>query len=62
MVAVNAVENINYKSQRWHAPKSYSKHETSGLSVEITEETTDLNFELTWEVDEKHSAAWVEKL
>ena len=62
MVAVNAVENINYKSQRWHAPKSYSEHATAGLSVEITEETTDLNFELTWEVDEKHSAAWVEKL
>ena len=49
-------------SQRWHAPKGYSKHETSGFTVEITEETTDLNFDLTWEVDEKHAAAWVEKL
>jgi len=61
-VAVNAVQYINDKSQRWFAPKSYSDHKTSGFKVEITEETTDLDFELTWEVDEKHSKPWVESM
>lgn len=42
-------------------PKSYSDHKKSGLTVEITEETTDLDFDLSWEIDEDHSKPWVEK-
>ena len=60
-VAVNAVQYINDRAQRWHAPKSYSDHKKSGLTVEITEETTDLDFDLSWEIDEDHSKPWVEK-
>ena len=60
-VAVNAVQIVNDTSKRWHAPQKYSDHETSGLKVEITEETDAMDFDLTWEGDE-HSGPWVEQL
>ena len=60
-VSVLAVEPMGETAQRWHAPMKYRDAKTSGLSVEITEETTDLDFELTWEGD-KHSGPFVEKM
>ena len=59
-VSIDPVEFINARSQRLHAPKRYSDHETSGLTVEVTEATSDMNFELTWEGD-KHDKPWVER-
>jgi len=59
-VTVSAVDWFSEAAGRWHAPKRYKDAGTSGLEVEITEETTDLNFDLTWEGD-KHSEPWVEK-
>lgn len=60
-VAINAVESIGERAQRWHAPRRYSNHTTAELNVEISKETTDLNFELTWE-ESDHSKPWVENL
>ena len=59
-VAVTGVEVINDSSQRWLAPKKYASHDTSGYVIEITEETADMNFDLSWEGDD-HSAPWVER-
>ena len=59
-VVISSVETLNPRTIRWHAPKKYAKPETSGLTVEITESTSDLNFDLTWDGD-KHSEPWIEK-
>lgn len=60
-VAINSSRQVNDNTKRWHAPKKYSDHETSGLTAEITEETSSLNYDLTWEGDE-HSKPWNQKL
>jgi len=57
-VAVTGAQVVNDKTTRWHAPMAYSDHQTSGLTAEITEETATLDFDLTWEVDDKHSKPW----
>ena len=59
-VRVLAIEPIGETSQRWHAPEKYSKAETSGLTVEILEETKELNFDLSWK-GEKRNKPYVEK-
>ena len=59
-VSINATEKLNPRTIRWHAPQKYADLETSGLTVEITESTSDLNFDLTWDGD-KHSEPWIEK-
>jgi len=47
-VAVVAVEPINDRARRWHAPKKYANPATSGLTTTINGETDDLVIELTW--------------
>ena len=59
-VSIDSSENVGSASLRWHAPKKYAEPSTSGLKVEITEATAELNFDLTWEGD-RHSKPWVEK-
>ena len=48
-VSITATEPINDTSQRWHAPKKYSKTDTAGLQIEITETTDACDFDLTWD-------------
>lgn len=48
-VQIKAVEKIDSSSQRWHAPRKYSKVKTSNLKAEITADTTELKFELSWD-------------
>lgn len=59
-VFVSAIEPINVSSQRWHAPQKYSKAKTSGLTLEVTEETESADFKLSWE-GEDPSEPYVEK-
>ena len=59
-VAIKATQWVSDGVQRWHAPKKYADHENSGLTVEISEPTSDLTFDLTWD-GEKRSKPWVEK-
>jgi hypothetical protein len=47
-VTVNALEVINARSQRWHAPKFYRDEETSDLMVEVVGPTDAIEIELTW--------------
>ena len=60
VVAIKATEPVNENAERWHAPKKYAKHLTSGLTTEISEATSDLTFDLSW-AGEKRSKPWVEK-
>lgn len=48
-VKVTAVDPIDERSNRWHAPKKYADEKTSGIEVEITEPVDDLKIELTWD-------------
>jgi hypothetical protein len=47
-VAVLARESISEKQAKWHAPKKYANHDTSGIVIEVTEPTNDLKIDLTW--------------
>lgn len=47
-VSVLARESLNDKQAKWHAPKKYANHDTSGIVVEVTEPTDDLKIDLTW--------------
>jgi len=59
-VAVAAAEWISDKACRWHAPQHYQDAKTSGLTVEIKNEESTFDFDLTWEGD-SHDKSWVEK-
>ncbi|MBN2296235.1 MAG: hypothetical protein JXM70_27645 [Pirellulales bacterium] len=48
-VAVNAFEQLNSNTLRWHAPKKYSNPNTSGKTVTIDGPTDSLTIELSWE-------------
>lgn len=48
-VAVRANQMINERTVRWHAPKKYASHKTSGIVEEITEPTDSLVIDLTWD-------------
>ena len=48
-VAVNALEILSSKSQRWHVPKKYSNPRTSSLTAVIDGPTDSLKIELTWD-------------
>jgi len=62
-VSIHADELVSNNSVRWHAPKKFSNPDTSGLVIEIVEETDSLNFDVSWDdSDSKHSKPWVEKL
>jgi len=47
-VSVLARESLNDKQAKWHAPKKYKDHDTSGIVIEITEPTDDLQIDLSW--------------
>ncbi|MBL6704921.1 MAG: hypothetical protein ISQ06_02335 [Planctomycetaceae bacterium] len=48
-VAIIANETLGPQSQKWHAPKSYMDPTTSELEVTVTEATSALKLELTWD-------------
>jgi len=48
-IEVTACEVINPNTRRWHVPKKYGKHDTSGLSVEVKEPTDSLVIDLSWD-------------
>jgi hypothetical protein len=47
-VSVLARESLNDKQAKWHAPKKYKDHDSSGIVIEVTEPTDDLKIDLTW--------------
>lgn len=47
-VSINAMEVVNSTTLRWHTPKEYRESATSGLSIDVTEPTNDLEIQLTW--------------
>jgi hypothetical protein len=48
-VEVVAREAVTETSARWHAPKKYTSHKSSGIAVEIDQPTNDLEINLTWD-------------
>lgn len=48
-VSVSAGETLNEVQIRWHAPKKYAKYKSSELEEEITEATTTITINLTWD-------------
>jgi hypothetical protein len=57
-VAVMAGQPMGEAAMRWHAPKKYADHRTSGLEVQIDGPTDSLRIELTWAGD----APFVERM
>jgi hypothetical protein len=47
-VAIMTREAISPTQAKWHAPKKYAKHETSGIVIEIAGPTDDLQIDLSW--------------
>jgi hypothetical protein len=47
-VSVLARESLNDKQAKWHAPKKYGKHETSGIVIDITGPNDDVKIDLSW--------------
>lgn len=48
-IAVIAQEALSDTETKWHAPKKYANHETSGLTWEITGPTDSVVINLSWE-------------
>lgn len=48
-VEIIAREAVTETTARWHAPKKYTDHKTSGITVEIDEPTSDVEINLTWD-------------
>lgn len=57
-VKVTAIEPINERSNRWHAPKKYADERSSGIEVEVTEPIEDLKIELTWDGGKPFVERW----
>jgi hypothetical protein len=49
MVSVTASKLLNPKTVRWLAPKKFSDASTSGLTLEVTEPTSEAQIDLTWD-------------
>ena len=47
-VSITATEPVGDKV-RWHAPKKYSNHKTSGLTQQIDAAVDNLQIEITWD-------------
>ena len=47
-VSVYAVQTVNPRTQRWHAPKKYASPLTSGLTLNVIEPTDAAEIHLTW--------------
>jgi hypothetical protein len=48
-IEVIASEQVGESGYRWHAPEKYASYTTSELEREITEPTSDLALDLTWD-------------
>ncbi|WP_145245939.1 hypothetical protein [Aeoliella mucimassa] len=48
-VTITAMEMQPNSRQKWYAPKKYSNPSMSNVMIEITEETADLEIDLTWD-------------
>ena len=48
-VGVTAFENVGPNKVKWHAPKKYIDPETSGLTLTVTQDTTDAVINLSWD-------------
>jgi hypothetical protein len=59
IATITAVESVNDRSNRWHAPKEYANKAT-GVWVIIDGPTEDLKIELTW-AGSKQKGPFVEK-
>ncbi len=60
LATISAIEPIDERSNRWHAPKEYANSVSSGVWVDITGPTDDLQIELTW-AGSKQSGPFVDK-
>jgi hypothetical protein len=60
LATVTAVESIDERSRRWHAPKRYANEIDSNLRVTIDGPTDNLKIELTW-AGSNQSGPYVEK-
>lgn len=60
LATVSAVESIDERSNRWHAPKRYASKLSSDLWVTIDGPTDDLKIELTWD-GSKQAGPFVDK-
>lgn len=49
LIAINGSEELSSSKKKWHAPKKYFNHKTSGLSETISEPTDSLTIEITWD-------------
>ena len=47
-IAINASEQVNSHTLRWHAPKKYADPSTSGKTVTIDGPNDELTIELSW--------------
>ena len=50
-VVIHAAEPLSDTQTRWHAPKKYADHRTSGLTQDIAESADDLKINITWAGD-----------
>ena len=48
-VTINAMEMLPNHTQKWYAPKKYSRPGKSNITIDITEETLELEINLTWD-------------
>lgn len=48
-VGITAAETIAPNKVRWYAPKKYIDPDTSGLTLNVTQDTTDAVINLTWD-------------
>ena len=48
-VSVVAMENLNATTKKWLAPKKYCGPGSSGLAVEVTDATDDVEIQLSWD-------------
>lgn len=60
LATVSAVEGVDDRTNRWHAPKKYASETSSELWVTIDGPTEDLKIELTWD-GSGQSGPYVEK-
>lgn len=60
LATVAAIEPIDERSNRWHAPKKYANKVSSGLWLDITGPTDDLTIELTW-AESKEKGPFVDR-
>jgi hypothetical protein len=48
-IEINASEQVGSSGYRWHAPQKFASYKSSGMEKEISQPTSDLALELSWE-------------